>query len=719
MVPKQHLTRRTFLKVSTIAGGGLLVGCTFQSNPNLSALTAKSEDLGLFIRISKDNRITIISPTSEMGQGTHTAHAMIIADELDADWKQIKVVSAPVSSEYKTDSFGQYTGGNRGIRLWWDRLAEIGAGTRELLVEAGAQKMEVSVKECEAQNGYVVHRPSSRKLSYGQLTEAASELESPSSPKLKSRGQYRFVGKAIPRLDIPSKVNGSAVYGTDVRIPEMLYAAISQSPVFGGEVKAYDKTAAMAVKGVEAVVPIPHGMSVVADSTWHAQKGLEALEVKFEGGKTVGLDSEGLDHSFKTSLEKMGKTELHGKKVLDLEYEIQFLSHAALEPINCTAFVTDHSCEVWGPFQFQTRALNKIEDMTGLSEDQIKVHTTYVGGGFGGRFRMWGEDFVEQAVMLSKESGKPVQVMWSREEDIQHDYYHPASRSRFQINLGNDGLPSQWENQQAAGSQWVQNDKLLQILDFNPMAYSSSQHSGLTSAMASAFAPKFKPHYDIEGVDFEQTVVGLEVPLGWWRSFMFQNTFFLESAMDESAHLAGADPFEYRIKLLRNSPRFKKALELVAEDANWGSPLAEGHGRGIAICNFSGSVCAEVAEVSVNKRGKLVVHRVDCAIDVGRHVNPDSLKAQVEGCVVTGISVATSEEITFKDGRVEQSNYDDYQIARMRNAPEINVRVIDSEHGPFGADAGLPPTPPAITNAIFAATGKRIRSLPIGKQKLV
>jgi isoquinoline 1-oxidoreductase beta subunit len=718
-VPKQHLTRRTFLKVSTIAGGGLLVGCTFQSNPNLSALTAKSEDLGLFIRISKDNRITIISPTSEMGQGTHTAHAMIIADELDADWKQIKVVSAPVSSEYKTDSFGQYTGGNRGIRLWWDRLAEIGAGTRELLVEAGAQKMEVSVKECEAQNGYVVHRPSSRKLSYGQLTEAASELESPSSPKLKSRGQYRFVGKAIPRLDIPSKVNGSAVYGTDVRIPEMLYAAISQSPVFGGEVKAYDKTAAMAVKGVEAVVPIPHGMSVVADSTWHAQKGLEALEVKFEGGKTVGLDSEGLDHSFKTSLEKMGKTELHGKKVLDLEYEIQFLSHAALEPINCTAFVTDHSCEVWGPFQFQTRALNKIEDMTGLSEDQIKVHTTYVGGGFGGRFRMWGEDFVEQAVMLSKESGKPVQVMWSREEDIQHDYYHPASRSRFQINLGNDGLPSQWENQQAAGSQWVQNDKLLQILDFNPMAYSSSQHSGLTSAMASAFAPKFKPHYDIEGVDFEQTVVGLEIPLGWWRSFMFQNTFFLESAVDESAHLAGADPFEYRIKLLRNSPRFKKALELVAEDANWGSPLAEGHGRGIAICNFSGSVCAEVAEVSVNKRGKLVVHRVDCAIDVGRHVNPDSLKAQVEGCVVTGISVATSEEITFKDGRVEQSNYDDYRIARLRNAPEINVRVINSENGPFGADAGLPPTPPAITNAIFAATGKRIRSLPIGKQKLV
>jgi isoquinoline 1-oxidoreductase beta subunit len=241
----------------------------------------------------------------------------------------------------------------------------------------------------------------------------------------------------------------------------------------------------------------------------------------------------------------------------------------------------------------------------------------------------------------------------------------------------------------------------------------------LTSALFSTFAPKFKPHYDIEGVDFEQTVVDLQIPLGWWRSFMFQNTFFLESALDESAHLAGVDPFEYRLKLLGNSPRFKKALELVAEDANWGSPIAEGHGRGIAICNFSGSVCAEVAEVSVSKRGKLVVHRVDCAIDVGSHVNPDTLKAQVEGCVIWGISIATSEEITFKDGRVEQSNYDDYRIARMRNAPEINVRVIDSEHGPFGGDAGLPPTPPAITNAIFAATGKRIRSLPIGRQKLV
>jgi len=712
------LNRRTFLKVSAVAGGGLLVGCTFQSSPNVSSPTAQPEELGLFIRIAKDNRITIISPTSEMGQGTHTAHAMIIGEELEADWETINVVTThTIRSEYNTSSKVS-TGGNRGIRLWWDRLAKIGAGTREILVEAGAQEMGVPKTECEAQNSHVLHRPSGRKLSYGELAEAASKLEPPSSPKLKSRDQYRFVGKPMPRLDIPAKVNGSAIYGTDVRLPGMRYAAVSQSPVFGGEVKSFDKAAAMTVRGVVAVVPIPHGMSVVADSTWHAQKGLEALKVEFEGGTTAGLGQEELDRRFQTSLDEMGKTEMSGEKVLDLEYEIQFLSHAALEPMNCTASVTDDSCEVWAPFQGQTRALDKIKDMTGFSEDQIKVHTTYVGGGFGGRSRKGKEDFVEQAVLLSKELGKPVQVIWSREEDMQQGFYHPASRSRFQISLGRDGLPAQWENQQAAGSQWVQHDKLLQFLDLNPLAFSSSQHGGLSSAMASAFAPKFTPHYDIEGVDFEQTVVDLEIPLGWWRSFMFQNTFYLESALDESAHLAGADPFEYRMKLL-NNPRFKKVLESVAADANWGGPLPEGHGRGMAICNFSGSVCAEVAEVSVSKRGKLKVHRVDCAIDVGRNVNPDTLKAQVEGCVIWGVSLATKEEITFRDGRVEQSNYDDYRISRMRDAPLVNVRVIDSEQGPFGGDAGLPPTPPAITNAIFAATGKRIRRLPIGRQKLV
>jgi len=715
-----NMNRRTFLKVSTLAGSGLLVGCTFQSNPNLSTPTATSEDLGLFIRISKDNSITIISPTSEMGQGTHTAHAMIIADELEADWKKINVVTThTVRSEYNTSS-DVSTGGNRGIRLWWDRLANIGAGTRELLIEAGAQKMGVPVKECEAQNGHVLHRPSSRKLSYGQLAEAASRLKPPSSPKLKSKDRYRFVGKPMHRLDIPAKVNGSAIYGTDVRLPGMRYAAVSQAPVFGGEVKAYDKAAAMAVRGVEAVIPIPHGMSVVADSTWHAQKGLEALKVQFEGGATAGLDQEELGRRFRTSLDDMGKTELSGEKVLDLEYEIQFLSHAAIEPINCTAFVSDNFCEVWGPFQGQTNTMKKVKEITGLSEDQILVHTTYVGGGFGRKNKT---DFVEQAVIISMTLKKPVQVMWSREEDMQHDFYHPASKSRFQISLGDDGMPLQWDNQYAASSQMAQDYKFLKWMDINLISYFSTAHSDFLIPKifpaVMGYDWDIKPHYDIKGVDFKSSIVEVEIPLGFWRGWMFQNTFFLESALDESAHRAGEDPFDYRIKLLRKSPRHKKVLERVAEESKWGSPITDGHGKGIAICDFAGSILAEVAEVSVNKHGKLVVHRVDCVIDLGRYVNPEIVKSQVEGCVITGISVATKEKITIKNGRIEQSNFDDYRIARLKDTPEINVTIIDSEFKPTGADAGLAPTLPAITNAIFAATGKRIRRLPIGRQKLV
>ncbi|HIN48312.1 MAG TPA: xanthine dehydrogenase family protein molybdopterin-binding subunit [Deltaproteobacteria bacterium] len=715
-----NMNRRTFLKVTAVAGGGLLVGCTFQSNPNISAPTAISEDLGLFIRIAKDNSITIISPTSEMGQGTHTAHAMIIADELEADWKKINVVTThTVRSEYNTSS-DVSTGGNRGIRLWWDRLANIGAGTRELLIEAGAQKMGVPVKECEAQNGHVLHRPSSRKLSYGQLAEAASRLKPPSSPKLKSKDRYRFVGKPMHRLDIPAKVNGSAIYGTDVRLPGMRYAAVSQAPVFGGEVKAYDKAAAMAVRGVEAVIPIPHGMSVVADSTWHAQKGLEALKVQFEGGATAGLDQEELGRRFRTSLDDMGKTELSGEKVLDLEYEIQFLSHAAIEPINCTAFVSDNFCEVWGPFQNQTNTLKKVKEITGLSEDQILVHTTYVGGGFGRKTKT---DFLEQAVIISMTIKKPVQVMWSREEDMQHDFYHPASKSRFQISLGDDGMPLQWDNQYAASSQMAQDYKFLKWMDINLISYFSTAHSDFLIPKifpaVMGYDWDIKPHYDIKGVDFKSSIVEVEIPLGFWRGWMFQNTFFLESAIDESAHLVGKDPFDYRIKLLRKSPRHKKVLERVAEESKWGSPITDGHGKGIAICDFAGSILAEVAEVSVNKHGKLVVHRVDCVIDLGRYVNPEIVKSQVEGCVITGISVATKEKITIKNGRIEQSNFDDYRIARLKDTPEINVTIIDSEFKPTGADAGLAPTLPAITNAIFAATGKRIRRLPIGRQKLV
>ena len=718
-MPDQSVSRRTFLKVTTVAGTGMLVGCSFQSNPLLSTPNAKSEELGLFVRIAKDNKITIISPTSEIGQGTHTAHAMIIAEEMDADWNNINVVTTnSIRSEYNTSS-DVSTGGNRGIRMWWDRLAEIGAGTRQLLEQACSLKMNVPIEECEARNGYVYHIPTKKKFSFGQLAETASKLEPPTSPKLKSKDKYKFIGKPLPRLDIPAKVNGSAIYGSDIRLPGMLYAMVSQSPFFGGRVISYDEKKAKSMKGVVDVVPIPNGIAVVADSSWHAQKGLEATNVQFEGGKTHDLGTEKLQDIFTSSLDEMGRKEVEGKKTLDLEYEIQFLSHAAIEPMNCTASVSKNSCDVWGPFQMQSGALNKIKEITNFSDDQIKIHTYFVGGGFGGRYRIWREDFVEQAVIISKALKRPVQIFWSREEDIKHDYYHPTSKSRFQISLGNNGLPIKFLNQQAAGSQWVQNSPFLKMIDVNPMAYSSTAHSGLSSSLASLFAPKFKPHYDLEGVNFDHTSVDLEIPLGWLRSFMFQNTFYLESAIDESAHLAGKNPFDYRMELLRNNPRFVKVLELVAEESSWSAATKKGHGKGISIGNFQGSVCAQVAEVSVNNKGKLKIHNIHCVVDVGRYVNPDTLIAQTEGCIIWGVSIALKEEIKFQNGMVQQTNYDDYKIAMMKDTPVINVKIIYSEYEPSGGDAGLPPTPPAITNAIFAATGKRIRKLPIGKQKLI
>ena len=718
-MPDQSVSRRTFLKVTTVAGTGMLVGCSFQSNPLLSTPNAKSEELGLFVRIAKDNKITIISPTSEIGQGTHTAHAMIIAEEMDADWNNINVVTTnSIRSEYNTSS-DVSTGGNRGIRMWWDRLAEIGAGTRQLLEQACSLKMNVPIEECEARKGYVYHIPTKKKFSFGQLAETASKLEPPTSPKLKSKDKYKFIGKPLPRLDIPAKVNGSAIYGSDIRLPGMLYAMVSQSPFFGGRVISYDEKKAKSMKGVVDVVPIPNGIAVVADSSWHAQKGLEAINVQFEGGKTHDLGTEKLQDIFTSSLDEMGRKEVEGKKTLDLEYEIQFLSHAAIEPMNCTASVSQNSCDVWGPFQMQSGALKKIKEITDFSNEQIKINTYFVGGGFGGRYRIWGEDFVEQAVILSKVLKRPVQVFWSREEDIKHDYYHPKSKSRFQISLGKNGLPIKFLNQQAAGSQWVQNSPFLKMIDVNPMAYSSTAHSGLSSSLASLFAPKFKPHYDLEGVNFDHTSVDLEIPLGWLRSFMFQNTFYLESAIDESAHLAGKNPFDYRMELLRNNPRFVKVLELVAEESSWSAATKKGHGKGISIGNFQGSVCAQVAEVSVNNKGKLKIHNIHCVVDVGRYVNPDTLIAQTEGCIIWGVSIALKEEIKFQNGMVQQTNYDDYKIAMMKDTPVINVKIIDSEYEPSGGDAGLPPTPPAITNAIFAATGKRIRKLPIGKQKLI
>ena len=718
---KQTLKRRTFLKTSTLAGAGFAIGFTFDpfvslatgSGPSVSR--TKGEKLGLWVRIASDGTITLIAPSSEMGQGVNTSLSMIIAEELEADWQSIKTETAPAHSDYKNPNNPlQFTGGSSSLRGFWEPLREVGAAAREMLKTAAAQKWDVPVNECEAKSGKILHKKSGREIGYGELAEAAGKLDVPSDPVLKSPEDYELIGKPVTRLDLPAKVTGSAQFGIDVRIPGMLFATVRQSPVFEGEVLSFDETAAKNVRGVVAVVQVPNGIAVVADNTWRAKKGMEALNPQFKDGKTAGessvpgLDSQQVREQFLAALDDEGKGEndaehaAAGLPFLDLEYEVPFLAHATLEPMNCTAYVRDDFCEVWAPTQNQEMSMDAAKDITDLDEDQIRIHTTLLGGGFGRRLET---DYVKQAVTVSKLLEKPVQLTWMREEDIQHDFYRPASISRFQISLGRDGFPLKWENQLAAPSILKRYFSPLGWFGFDP-----------TSTEGADVLP-----YAIPDFDFDYSLVDPGVPVGFWRSVgSSHNAFYTESAIDEAAHTAKQDPFEYRRKLLAQKPRFRKVLEKVAADANWGRRIPEGHGLGIALHKSFASIVGAVLEVSANASGNLKMHKVWITIDCGKVVNPDTVRAQMEGGFVFGLSAALGEEITLKNGRVEQSNFHDYTILRMKGVPEISVSIIenrtldDDQIGGVGEPA-VPLAAPVLANAIFAVTGKRYRSLPLSK----
>jgi len=721
---KFKIKRRTFLKSSTFAGTGFAIGIAFEP---LTSFAAKSEtsvtatkgaDLGLWIRISSDGTITLIAPSSEMGQGVNTALSMIIAEEMEADWQSIKTETAPANSDYKNPEQPlQITGASSSIKGFWEPLREVGAAAREMLKTAAAQKWEVPASQCNAHSGKIIHQKSGREFSFGELAEAAGKLDIPSDPPLKSPVDYKLVGRSIPRLDLPDKVTGSAKFGIDVRISGMLFATVRQSPIFGGEVLSYDETAAKEVRGVKAVVRVPNGIAVVADNTWRAKKGMEALNPKFQGGKTAGessnagLDSQQVRQQLRSALDDEGKTEIDSKHsaaglpFLDLEYEVPFLAHATLEPMNCTAHVQDDFCEIWVPTQNQEMSLDVVKEITDLDDDQIRIHTTLLGGGFGRRLET---DFVTQAVTISKLLQKPVQVIWMREEDMQHDFYRPASMSRFQISLGADGFPQQWKNQLAGPSILKRYFAPLGWLGFDP-----------TSTEGAEEIP-----YSIPDFDFDYSLVDPGVPVGFWRSVgSSHNAFYTESALDEAAHAANQDPYEYRRKLLVNEPRFRKVLEKVTKDANWERSLPEGHGLGIALHRSFGSIVGTVLEISTNSSGLLKLHKAWITIDCGKVVNPDTVRAQMEGGFIFGLSAALGEEISLKDGQVEQSNFHDYAILRMQGVPEIYVSIIenqaldDDEIGGVGEPA-VPLAAPVLANAIFAVTGKRYRSLPLSKHAI-
>jgi len=711
------IDRRNFLKTGVAGATGLVIGFylpgRFEALAASPAGPASPAALNAWMRIGTDDSVTIMIDKSEMGQGIQTALCMLAAEELECDWKKIRTEFAPAAKEYFNPAFGmQGTGGSSSVRSSWDPMRKAGAAAREMLVEAAAQKWGVDKKSCRAENGVVLHVPTKRKLTYGSLAEAAAKLPVPADVPLKDPAQFHVIGKSTKRLDTPDKVNGRAEFGIDVRRPGMLYAVVARCPVFGGKVASFDATKAKEVAGVKNVVQISSGVAVIADSTWTAMHGRRALDVKWDEGATSQVSSESISKLFAERAAHPGvearkegdaAAALSGAaKKIDAVYEAPFLAHATMEPQNCTADVRADRCDVWAPTQFQTMAQGAAAKICGLKPEAVFIHTTFLGGGFG---RKAGTDFVMEAVETSKGIGVPVKLTWSREDDTQHDFYRPASYARMSGGLDAQGWPVAWTTTVASPSimnAWFPG--------------SIKNNLDPTSVEGVANLPYSIPNIL---VDYQLTETG--IPVGFWRSVgNSQNGFFSECFMDELAAAGKKDPYAFRRRFLDKSPRHLAVLELAAKKAGWDRPLPAGRFRGIAVLFAFESYCAQVVEISVDRNARtLKVHRVVCAVDVGRAVNPENIAAQSESAIVYGLTSALYGEITIAEGRVKQTNFNNYPMLRIDEMPVVEVHIVPSEEKPTGAgELAVPPVVPALCNAIFAATGKRIRRLPVRPEDL-
>ena len=702
-----RLSRRTLLKGSLAAGAGLVIGFRWP-------LPLFAQGTGVFspnqwLKIDRDGLVTITNSVPEMGQGSMTTMPMIIADELDADWDRIRVEPAPANPAlYGNPGIGgqQLYGGSHGVRSHLQMWRKAGAAGRQMLREAAAKEWGVPVDEVETEPGVVIHRPTGRRLPYGQLVDKAQALPVPQNPPLKTKQQFRYIGKDRPRLDVPVKVNGAAVYGTDVKVPGMLIASIERPPVpAGGKVKSFDATGAKAVPGVKQVVQVTNGVAVVADSFWTALKGRKALKVEWDDGRLAGVSSASIQREYEAAVKQPGlvarndgdaeKTLAAGGKIVEATYQVPFLEHACMEPMNATAHVTREECIVWAPTQNPGGTQATAARLTGIPAERVTVHTTFMGGGFGRRNET---DFIVDAVEVAKAVGAPVKVMWTREDDLTHGFYRPATHNVFRAALDAQGQPVAWHTRAVGPGLLTQRGAVP------PNAIDGPALAALRDLP-----------YDIPNLRIEWTLKDFGVPVGFWRSVgSSQNAFIVESFIDELAHTAGKDPFEYRRALLGKAPRHKAVLELVASRANWGTPLPPGRGRGIAVCFSYGSYAAHYAEVSVADDGTPTVHKIVCAIDCGIAVNPDQVKAQMEGGAIYALSAALSGEITLDQGRVQQTNFHTYPLLRIAQTPRTEVHILESGEAPGGiGEPGVPTVAPAVCNAIFAATGKRVRRLPI------
>jgi isoquinoline 1-oxidoreductase subunit beta len=726
------VSRRTFLRTGAAGGAALLIGFRLPAESLAQEGAEKKtapNPFNAWVRIDSDGTVTLRVAKSEMGQGVLTSLPMILADELGVEWSRVRVEQAPTDPAV----YDLGTGGSASIRTSWLPLRRAGAAAREMLVEAAAAGWGVEARTLKAEGGFVVH-PAKGRRSYAELVEAASKLPVPDfeSVPLKKPEDLRIVGTSVPRTDVPAKVDGSARYGIDVRVPGMLYAVVARCPTFGGRARKFDGTGAKAVPGVRHVVEIEAdpgahsagGIAVVADSTWAAIRGREALAVEWDRGPHAAETSATLRARFEALAAEPGKvvrSEGDAPGVLaskarriEAVYQLPFQAHATMEPMNCTVDVRADRAEAWVPSQGPQWAQQVIAQVAKLPPEKVTVHTTLMGGGFGRRYQA---DFAVEAAHVSKAVGAPVKLLWTREDDTRHCFYRPAAYHRLSAAVGESGTISAWQHRLVSTSIdafWAAPGKARP---------ESSEIGGAVNLP-----------YAVPNLRVEYAPAPTGVPVAWWRSVEHSiNGFVVESFLDEVAAAAGVDPLQLRLRLLaeprmiREPPdsestldtrRLKGVLELAARQAGWGSPLPAGHGRGIAGHFSFDSYVAEVAEVSV-AAGRLRVHRVVCAVDCGRAVHPDGVRAQMEGGIVYGLTAALKGAITIDGGAVQQGNFDEYEMLRIDEMPEVEVHIVPSTEAPTGTgEPGLPPLAAAVGNAIFAATGKRVRRLPIRPEDL-
>lgn len=707
----KKIDRRHFIHISTLAAGGLLASFAFPANAkNLLSVSAVRNRIRLhpFLRISEDNSIYITLSKVEMGQGIWTTLPMLIAEELDCDWNKITAEHSPPggAEDFSGPLVYKSTGGSETTKSEFNNYRLAGATVRAMLVTAAAQRLGVAAADCKTENGFVLI--GEKKISYGELATEAAALPVP-TVELRTPKEWKIIGKSKKRLDSPEKINGSAGYGIDIRFSGLLTAVVAHAPVFGGKMESFNADKTLQIKGVVQVVPVPTGIAVIADNFWAAKKGRDALEIKWHPGDNAVMESKSLLENYLRLSNTKGATILqkgdvmtglkNADKLLNAVYTFPFLAHAPMEPLNCTVRISKDKCEVWTGTQSPLLHQAEVAAFLGLKPEQVSFNTPYIGGSFGRR-GSFSSDWVMEAVHIAKISGKFIKLVWTREDDIQGGYYRPVYVHRVSIGINKSGLPVAWQHT-ITGQSLFTNTALAKEIVSNRIDWSS-----VTTG---------SPYSDnVPDKSFELITTRTAVPVLPWRSVGSTHAaFVIETLIDELAALSKMDPVAYRRSMLQNSPRHLAALNLAVEKAGWEKPLPDGMFRGVAVNEAMGSYLSQVVEIAVEKTG-IRVHRVVCAIDCGLAVNPDGVRAQMEGGIIFGLTAALYGEITIEKGRVQQSNFHDYRVLRMNETPRIEVYIVSSNEKMGGAgEPGVVPVAPALANALFAATGRRFRDLPL------